>query len=433
MRWLCGLVLVFSTFNSGFIAAEATASNQSEIVVAWNEVIFKMAEAEDGFLTLKGVRTAAMTHLAIHDAISHIHDQFSTVRHDKSDKNAESVAAASQAAFTIAVDQYPDQLATLDALNDRWLATVASGGAKQKGIALGEAAANAVLNDRADDGWDTSADYKWHPMAPGVYAEFSEHSDTPQGFIFGAGWGSAKGFALTSPDQFRSPPPPTIESDAYAKAFNEVKYVGRFQSLGRSPDQTHLALWWKDFAENSHNRLARDLAIKENLTLSESARLFALLNASIFDAYVSVFNNKFHYNHWRPYTAIRWAANDGNPNTEAEESWTNTHRHTYAFPSYPSAHGTACAAAMSTFAEVFGDDYAFTMRTPMVDIAGPFSGKIEMHPPTREFDNFSEAAAECAISRLYLGIHFRYDSDAGYELGQQVGRQVIENLLTQVP
>ena len=197
-------------------------------------------------------------------------------------------------------------------------------------------------------------------MAPGVYAEFPDHSGTPQGFVFGAGWAAARGFAMDDASDFRAPPPPAIDSEAYTRAFNEVKELGRFQSMRRTPDQAHLALWWKDFAENSHNRLARDLAALGQLDLAATLRLFALLNMAIFDAYVSSFENKFHYNHWRPYTAIRWAANDGNPDTQAEETWTNLHRHTYAFPSYPSAHGMACAAAMTAFSDVFGEDYAFT-------------------------------------------------------------------------
>ncbi len=154
---------------------------------------------------------------------------------------------------------------------------------------------------------------------------------------------------------------------------------------------------------------------------------------SIFDAYVSVFDNKFFYNHWRPYTAIRWAAHDGNPDTQPEESWTNTHRHTYAFPSYPSAHGMACAAAMTAFENVFGRDYAFTMRNAFVDIAGPLSGKIAMHPPTRSFESFAAAAQECGLSRVYLGIHFRYDSIEGVKLGRRVGENVVLNLLRPRP
>ena len=391
-----------------------------------------MAEANDGFLTLKGIRTATIAHIAMHDALASIQGRYKPYAYKEPSDGADSIAAVTQAAFVVVAEQFPDQLEVLRALNARWLATVIDGPAKSEGVLVGEESARAILSRRDGDNWDSEAEYQWHPMGPGVYAEFHEHSGTPQGFIFGAGWAKAKGFALESPDQFRSPPPPNIDSDEYVVAFNEVKDVGRFQSMNRTPDQTHLALWWKDFAENSHNRLARDLVVKEKLELTESARLFALVNMGIFDAYVSVFDNKFFYNHWRPYTAIRWAANDGNQGTEPEETWTNPHRHTYAFPSYPSAHGTACGAAMTAFAAVFGDEYGFTMRTPLVDIAGPFSGKIEMRPPAREFDRFSDAAAECAISRIYLGIHFRYDSVAGNELGQLVGNQVVNNQLTAI-
>jgi hypothetical protein len=199
--------------------------------------------------------------------------------------------------------------------------------------------------------------------------------------------------------------------------------------MSRTPEQTHLALWWKDFVENSHNRLARQLAVDEHLDAWSAARMFALLNMSVYDAYVSVFDNKFEYNHWRPYTAIRWAGNDGNPHTEPDTLWDNTHRHTYAFPSYPSAHGAASAAAMTVLADTFGDEFAFTMTIAFVDIAGPLSDKIAMEPPTRSFESFSEAAMECAVSRVYLGIHFRYDSTEGNQLGVRVGDFVIGNAL----
>jgi PAP2 superfamily len=412
------------------IASAGAVPDSPALAIAWNETVLRIAEAEDGLLTLKGVRTAAMMHIAMHDALSNVDGRYATYAYRHASRRADAVAAATQAAFDVTVALYPDQREGLAALRTHWLDTVPAGRSKQAGLALGAAAAAAILHARASDGWDTEAEYHWHPMAPGVYAEFHEHSMTPEGFVFGAGWAKAKGFALTRPDQFRSPPPPAIDSPEYTRAFNEVKEVGRFQSMTRTLDQTHLALWWKDFAENSHNRLARDLAAKEHLDLAAAARLFALVNMSIFDAYVSVFDNKFYYNHWRPYTAIRWAAHDGNPDTEPEETWTNTHRHTYAFPSYPSAHGAACAAAMTAFADVFGDDYAFTMRNPMVDIAGPGSGKMEMHPPTRSFARFSDAAMECALSRVYLGIHFRYDSVAGNALGRQIGDNVLEHYLT---
>ena len=403
---------------------------QADPVIEWNALILRLAEAEDGFLTLKGLRTATMMHLAMHDALSAIDGRYAPYTYESSTPGADPIAATMQAAFVVALDQYPDQEATFQSLRDRWLATVAKDESLDQGLDLGNEAAQAILRQRAGDGWDNDAEYQWHPMGPGVYAEFNEHSGTPEGFIFGAGWGTATPFALTRNDQYRVPPPPAIESAAYTAAFREVKDVGRFQSMTRTVDQTHLALWWKDFVENSHNRLARTLIKKEKLGLAEAARLLALVNMSVFDAYVSSFYNKFLYNHWRPYTAIRWADNDDNPDTRPEENWTNTHQHTYAFPSYPSAHGTACAAAMAALEDTFGDHYPFTMTTTTVDLAGPFSGKIEMKPPTRTFERFSEAAMECALSRVYLGIHFRYDSLEGNVLGNQIGTYAVDHHLT---
>ncbi len=304
------------------------------------------------------------------------------------------------------------------------------GPAKTRGIAVGKESAAAILKQREGDGWNTEAAYQFHPMAPGVYAEFPEHSGTPQGFVFGAGWAAVKPFTLRTQDQFRSPPPPAITSDEYTAAYDEVREVGRFESKTRTADQSHLAMWWKDFVEKSHNRLARELVSTQGTDLWDAARMLALLNMSISDAYVSSFESKFFYDHWRPFTAIRWAEHDGNPNTVPEPQWDNTHRHTYPFPSYPSAHGTACAAAMTVLAATFGDNSRFKMTTAEVDAAGPMSAKIPMNPPTRSFDSFSAAAMECAMSRLYLGIHFRYDSLAGNKQGKQIGTYAIENLLT---
>ena len=169
--------------------------------------------------------------------------------------------------------------------------------------------------------------------------------------------------------------------------------------------------------------------IEDGLDIVEAARFFALLNVSIFDGYIASFDSKFHYNHWRPYTAIRWASNDGNPDTIEEADWTNLHDHTYAFPSYPSAHGTVCAAAMTVFEDVFGRNRGFVMTIPEVDSQGPLSPKVPTDPPSRAFTSFDEAAVECSLSRVYLGIHFRYDSEAGTQLGRRVGAHAVANHL----
>jgi hypothetical protein len=267
-----------------------------------------------------------------------------------------------------------------------------------------------VLAARAGDGWDGEAAYTWHPMAPGVYAEFHDHSGTPEGFVFGAGWAAARPFLLPSADHFVSPPPPAIGSREYTEAFREVREVGRYGSKTRTADQSHLAMWWKEFVESSHNRLARDLVVREDVDLPDAARLLALLNRAVFDAYVNVFDNKFRRNHWRPYTAIRWAAHDGNP-------------------SYPSAHGCASAAAMTVLADTFGKGTSFPTRIPRVDKAGPLPEKIAMDPSTCSFRSFDEAAWECSLSRVHLGIHFRYDSVEGHALGRRIGEYGLRSFL----
>ncbi len=428
---LAALAIVLNTIPAAPAEAPETERDDAlrDLLCDWNETVFVAAIAEDRLLTLKGLRTACLLHLAVHDALNATKPQFETFAYAERNAEADALAAAAQAAFSIISTQYPNLVPQLRQKLNTVLAAIPDGSSKTAGIALGNSCAKAILDERAGDGWDTKAEYTWHPMGPGVYAEFNEHSGTPEGFIFGAGWAQSKPFVLSSPDQFRSPPPPDISSPEYVNAFNEVKSVGRFQSMTRTADQTHLALWWKDFVENSHNRLARELVEKENMDAWSTARLFALLNMSIYDAYVNVFDNKFYYNHWRPYTAIRWAANDGNAHTTPDTLWNNTHRHTYAFPSYPSAHGTASAAAMTVLANMFGDEFAFTMSTPQVDIAGPLSEKFIMEPPTRSFESFSQAAMEASMSRVYLGIHFRYDSTEGVRLGSRIGRFVVENTL----
>ena len=403
---MVGVLLLVLLHGAAWSAEPAKES--SAVVVEWNGQLLAAAEAEDGFLTLKGVRTAAMMHLAMHEAI----------RASKTD----AIAAASQAAYEIALNQYPKQAAQWRALLDRTPGTADA-------AKIGKAAADAVLASRKDDKWSQQAQYRFHPMGPGVYAEFREHSGTPEGFVFGAGWATVQPFALKRPDQFRVGPPPAINSAEYVAAFEEVKEVGSFASRTRTADQTHLAMWWKEFVESSHNRLARDLVTIDRMELRRAARLFALLNVAIFDGYVASFDSKFFYNHWRPYTAIHWADKDGNPATALDAQWDNLHKHTYAFPSYPSAHGTVCSAAMTVMADTFGGQRKFTMETREVDKAGPMSGKVKMDPPTRSFASFADAARECALSRVYLGIHFRYDSVAGNELGNAVGRYAMATVL----
>jgi PAP2 superfamily len=139
---------------------------------------------------------------------------------------------------------------------------------------------------------------------------------------------------------------------------------------------------------------------------------------ALFDAYIAVWNSKYEYNHWRPYTAVREAASDGNADTPPDPSW-DPLRPTPPFPEYASAHAAGCAATFSVLARTFGDDVAFTMTT----LTAPPG------MPIRSFASFSEAAEECADSRVVLGWHFRYATNAGLKLGSSVAGYVLENHL----
>jgi hypothetical protein len=209
-----------------------------------------------------------------------------------------------------------------------------------------------------------------------------------------------------------------LDTPQYAAAFNEVKDFGQVDSGVRTPEQTLYAVWWMEFAETSVNRLARQLTTQPRLHLWQAARMFALLNMSLYDGYIAVWDSKYEYNHWRPYTAIREAADDGNPATAADPTWEPL-RTTPPFPEYVSAHASGTKVAMDVLARTFGDSVSFTMATTT---APP-------QMPTRSFRSFSVAAAECADSRVRLGWHFRYATDAGLALGRAVAAWLDENHL----
>jgi hypothetical protein len=192
-----------------------------------------------------------------------------------------------------------------------------------------------------------------------------------------------------------------------------VQEYGAVDSMRRTSDQTAYAIWWMEFAEGSVNRLARQLARDRQMDLWAAARMFAHIAVALYDGYIATWDAKYAYNHWRPYTAIRAADSDDNPNTAPDIGWESL-RPAPPFPEYSSAHAAACAASFGVLADAFGRHTSFTMETT--------TAPLGMAP--RTFDSFSMAAAECADSRVRLGWHFRYATDAGLVLGQRIARYV---------
>jgi hypothetical protein len=383
------------------------------VIVAWNELAHDIAVAEDQFLTFKGQRALAIMHLAMHDALNSIVPLYERYAYHGPQVVADPIAAAAQAAYEILVSQYPGQQPRLGSELAKWLALVAPGELHSRGVDLGRATATAILVRRANDGW----------AAPGSYEFISgpgEYQTTPpwNGFVAQPGFRFATPFVLRVPSELRPPPPPPLQSARYMRAFEEVKQFGAIHSPIRTDDQTAYAVWWMEFAEGSVNRLARQVVTERGVHLWPAARLFAYVGTALFDSYVAVWDAKYEYNHWRPFTAIREAEADKNPRTSSDPNWEPL-RTTPPFPEYVSAHATACAASFGVLARLIGDDVPFTMATTT---APPGM-------PTRTFAGFRTAARECADSRVRLGWHFRYSTDAGRELGERIAQLVVRRSL----
>lgn len=393
--------------------SRASGNASGAVIVAWNQLAYEVAFAEDQFRTFKGQRAIAMVHLAQHDALNSIAARFDPYVFRQETSNANPQVAAAQAARDILVDQYPAAQAQIDALLEQQVSTVASSSRKGLGVKLGHAAAAAILEARRTDGWSVEGVYE-SVTTPGAY------QTTPdwQGFVLHPGLAHAKPFFLDSSSQLRPGPPPALTSRSYARAFQEVKELGEDNSTVRSPDQTGAALWWMEFSEGLVNRLARRLVTEKEPGLWETARLFALLNAALVDSYVGVWDSKYEFNHWRPYTAIREAATDSNPDTRADPNW-NSLRPAPPFPEYVSAHAAGCACTFTILAHAFGNRQALTLDS----LAAPPG------MPTRSFKTFSSAAQECADSRVWLGFHYRYSTEAGAELGRRSAHYALSHFL----
>ncbi|MBX6313047.1 MAG: vanadium-dependent haloperoxidase, partial [Isosphaeraceae bacterium] len=260
------------------------------------------------------------------------------------------------------------------------------------------------------------------PYTPGTKP--GDWRPTPPGFLPPVlpNWPLVTPFALKAASQFRPGRPPALTSSAYARSFNQVKSIGAANSTTRTPEQTEIARFWLDGSGTSTpvghwNRIAEDVAIARGNTLAQNARLFALLNIAEADVGIAAWKAKYTYNFWRPITAIREAATDGNRRTVADPGWTPlvvTPNH----PSYPSGHADFSGAAARVLADFFGTDrVAFTSRSEApLDV-------------TRSYTRFSQAAKEAAMSRVYAGIHWSFDVEDGLRLGQRVGRYVSRNVL----
>ena len=402
--------------SSSINRSNFTTHRSGNPVTEWNTTLLDAVRTASSAPPLAS-RNMAMVHAAIYDSVNSISKKYSPYRVSiDAPAGASAEAATAAAAHRTLVGLYPAQAGKFDAALQSSLAKIPDGKAKQDGIALGQQVADQIISLRNTDGITKVVQYtpstdlgSWVPTPPALAAALA-----PQ-------WPEVTPFAMTSGSQFRPPGPPALEGAKYAEEVNYVKEIGKSDSMTRTPDQTAIAKFWANgagtFTPPGHwNQIAQDVSALGGKSLEDSARLFALLNIALADAAISCWDAKYEYNLWRPVTAIRQADTDNNPNTTADPLWTPLVT-TPPFPEYMSGHSTFSGAADAVMSSVFGSDFGFADR-----------GDRSVNS-LRTYQNFSEAADESGISRLYGGIHFMSANVDGLSAGRNVGNYVVQNFL----
>ena len=442
---LIGLAICLA---AGVFLTSATASENASgpnAVTAWN------ANAGDASIAAcfiggygpQEARMYAMMHVAIHDALNAIDRRSRPYAASLTAAPGASPDAAVAAAardvlvpvlgslsFFLPADCVNAGIASVEADYATSLGVIPPGTAKTRGVALGHAAAAAILALRSEDGFDTpTVDPNYQEgTAPG---EYRYTPGTP--FAFAPGLGEdLTPFVLENGSQFRPGPPYSLTSRRYAADVNEVKRLGGDDVTtpsDRTADQTEIALFWVESSPLAWNRIARTVADAEELDPWESARMFGLLNLAMTDGYVGTFEAKYHYRFWRPVTAIRLAGIDGNPATTADPTWTPL-LPTPPIPDYDSGHAVEGGAAAEVLKRFFRTD---KLRFSACSFTLPAGQTCSDASPTlRHFTSFSQAADENAVSRIYVGFHFPDAAETGTRHGEKIADRAVNRFLRPV-
>ena len=429
---------------AGAFLASATASpvaSRTNAVSVWSANAGEAAIAaciSPGDDPLHESRLYAMTHIAIHDALNAIDRRsrpyaFDARAQERTSPDAAVAAAARDVLVTLLAQLAVPQscidagVTSVDADYAAALGAIPDGPAKFRGVALGRAAAAAILALRATDGSDTPLLVFDYPegTAPG------EWRFTP-GFplAFAPGWADVTPFVLSDSSQFRPRAPYPLTSRKYTDDFNEVKRLGgdgNTTPSERTPEQTQIALFWVESSPQQWNRIARTVSAAKHLDAWESARLFGLLNMAMADGYVGSFDAKYQaYRFWRPVTAIRLADTDGNPNTAADPTWTPLVP-TPPIPDHDSAHSVEGGAAAQVMQRVLGTDH---VRFETCSLTLPSGSTCnDSSPVLRRYTSLSQAAGENGLSRILVGFHFRKAVEDGIEHGRKIGDRAVNRFM----
>jgi hypothetical protein len=388
--------------------AVAEGMTHSNTVIDWNQIMLN-SFATANVPAPASNRLAGVIAAATFDAVNGIERKYTAIHvQPAGDPEASPEAAAASATYTALVIAFPAQKPTLDAALASSIASLTdddnADGSVSLGLAWGSSVGAQIMAWRAQDGFTAAPPPYTFQTAPGQW------QPTP-GPLTGAPrfqtLATTTPFALTSPSQFRPAGPPALNSDRYAADLNELINVGGKVSSTRTPEQTQTAVFWQvDTPPAQWDRVADTLAMSHHLNLLKTARLLALVNVSLADAIIAVFDAKVFYNSWRPVTAI----------AGIDPSWQPLLVTPY-FQEYPSAHAGVSSAAATILASTFGDDTSFSVTS-----AG-------LPGVQRNFSAFGDAVAQVSDARVWAGFHFRFSCDDGAVLGSKVASYAAAHLM----
>ncbi len=360
-----------------------------------------------------GERELAIVDIAMFDAVNSISPKYRPyLVRENGFGDASAEAAAASAAATALESLHPQKAAEFKAaLEDYVNGLPTSHGDVAKGLRLGELVAQRVFSSRATDG-STGVDSYRPRTQPGVYV--------PTATMAAATWPTLRPFVLERPDQFRPGPPVALASQEWASDYNEVKAYGARNSTLRTPEQTETANFWLMTGPQAYHPIVRQLISARNMKLVDSARFMAVFAVAMTDAYIAVFDAKYHYEFWRPVTAIRNGDIDGNPATEIDPTWQpldTTPQH----PEYPCAHCLLSGAAAAVI-----ESYGGLRDVQEISLTSPTAPGI-----THRWSSLDAFTTEVANARVWAGFHYRSSGRVGTAMGREVGRYVAANFARQ--
>ena len=396
-----------------WIAVGAPVQASANVITDWDE---KALIAVTPMAALAGTnpylaqRMMAMVHVAMFDAVNSIERRYQPYLVQlpaESTTSKEAAAAAAAAALLSTIDA---KTATeMKGALASYLASITDGAAKSDGIKLGEAVAAKVLEARLNDGCDAPDAYRPR-TTPGVYV--------PTAITISSMWPNMKPFAIANPPQFRPASPITLESKEWAMDYNELKDYGGQTSVKRTALQTETARFWLVGPPVAYHPFVRQLVAAKQMDVVDSARFMALMAIGINDAIIAVLDAKYHYNFWRPITAIRNGDTDGNPATDRDATWqpiANTPMH----PEYPCSHCIQSGMVAGIVKAVLG-----TVDIPEIAMTSPTAPGV-----THRWTNMKVYVEEIANARIWAGFHYRFSTRVGTEMGYKIGEYVAKNVM----